>query len=93
MSETPTPTLPTATEDRDFTLVPLDELLELPVHEMSPSELVAYVNICHTLQVSAQTRRAQLKKESVEVHGVAKTSKKKKSNIDLALDLFAKLGL
>jgi hypothetical protein len=34
-----------------------------------------------------------LKKESVEVHGVAKTSKKKKSNIDLALDLFAKLGL
>jgi hypothetical protein len=86
-----TPTHPTPAM-QSFTDVPLDELIDLPVHEMSPEELAAYVQRCHLLQVSAQTRRATMRKEGAALGAEKKPSKaKKKNNVALAQDMLAKL--
>lgn len=74
-----------------FTNIPLDEMLDLPVHDMGPEELAQFVQQLHVMSVSAQTRRASLVKESVEKHGAEKKSKKKKNNVDMAMDLLNQL--
>jgi len=71
---------------------PMDELIDLPVHEMSAEELAAYVQRCHLLQVSAQTRRATMRKEGEALGAEKKPSKaKKKDNVALAQEMLAKL--
>jgi hypothetical protein len=60
-----------------------DQLL----HNMSPEELTAFVQRCNLLRSSAQSRKASLRQES----GVAKVPKKKKSNVELAMELLERL--
>ena len=85
MAETP----PTTNK---FSQLPLDEMLDLPVHEMTPADLVELVQQLHVMSVSAQTRRASLVKEGVEKHGAdKKKTKKQKNNVELAMDLLNQL--
>lgn len=91
-----TPPLPIAQHvSADFSSMPLDELIDLPVHEMTPDELAAYVQRCHLLATAAQTRRAAMRTEGTKL-GAERTKgkSKKQSNVDKALamlDLLNKL--
>src|SRR4051794_33203401 len=68
----------------------VENILDTLVEEMSDEQLTEYVKRCSVLRSSAQTRKAQLVKESVEEHG-AKRKSKKKDSIAEALALLASL--
>lgn len=80
------PTDPLTSSSNDFNDAPLDWLLEVKVHEMTPEQLTAYIKRCSVLRSSAQTRKASLKAEG----GV--TKKKAKSTIEQAMDLLTQLS-
>lgn len=61
----------------------LSEEMEGLLHTLSNEQLVEYVKRCNLLRSSAQTMNAQLRKESVEVHGAEPKTRKKKNETDL----------
>ncbi len=66
-------------------------MTEPMVHEMTPEQLVAYIKECAAKRQSAAARRTSLHKEAAAL-GVKRESKKKKSSVDLAMDLLNQLG-
>lgn len=68
-----------------FADAPLDDLLEKKVHEMTDEECFLFVKHMATLRSSAQTRKAEVRKES----GPKKA--KKDSSVELAQKLLADL--
>jgi hypothetical protein len=69
-----------------FNDLPLDELLEVPVHNMTSEELAAFVQRMSVMRSSAQTRKVAMKGT-----GEKKTAAPKNSALSRALDLLAKL--
>lgn len=76
-------------DSRSWNDAPLEAIVleEQLLHNMTPEELTAFVQRCNLLRSSAQSRKAVMRQES----GVSKTPKKKKSNVELAMELLEKL--
>jgi hypothetical protein len=75
----------------NFNELPLDELLDLEPHRMTPEQLSAYVQRCSVLRSSAQTRKAALNADSVKLGATKKTKAPKKDSVGQALALLAQL--
>lgn len=93
-TSTPPATLSQNQYSVEFAEMPLDDLLELRVDQMSPPQLVEYVKRMATLRSSAQTRKAQLKSDAgVEKKPKSPKAAKDQSNVDRALALLKSMGL
>ena len=75
-----------------------DDLLDVLVHDMTPEQLVAFVQRCDLLRQSAQTRNAEMGKESKSIGATRTVSTKKraaasppKNNVALAQQLLKDL--
>lgn len=69
-----------------FKEAPLDEMLELPVHEMNDTQLLEFIREMDRMRMSAQTRKAKMKAEATDL-GVEKKKGKKQSDLEKALAL------
>ena len=71
-------TQPTDSSPTSLATASLDSLLDMVVHEMTPTQLTEYVKRCAVLRGSAQTRKAALVEEG-HVLGEKRKTKKKDS--------------
>lgn len=71
----------------------LSDLLDGRVDQMSNTELAEYVKKCTLLRSSAQSRKAALRNEGESLGGktVKKKASPKKSSLEQAMELLAKL--
>lgn len=72
---------------KSFDAVPLENLLDMRVEQMSPTELAAYIQKCSLLRSSSQTRKAALRAEG----GAGPKKATRKSSVERAMELLAQL--